>query len=285
MYRYYTILGLFILTASGPVALQAAVPDTTSTRARFQEIMALADAEGLASRPVGEIMVRLGKQFLGRPYVAGPLDGFGKEVVVARLDAFDCFTYVEAVLAMARGVARGDTTFAGYLARTEEQRYRKGKAGGYCSRLHYFTEWVQANQQRGLVQDVTDAVGGQPFEKTYGFMTAHRDAYPALASDSEFQCIADVEASLNEDVRLFFIPQEEIAGSYDRLLPGDLIATVTNIAGLDVTHTGLVYRNEDGSTGLLHASTSGGVKVSPDLQQYVLAVKAQVGILVARAED
>jgi hypothetical protein len=247
--------------------------------------MALAEAQGLESKPVGEIMVRLGEQFLGRPYVAGPLDGFGKEVVVARLDAFDCFTYVEAVLSMARGVARGDTTYAGYVARTEEQRYRRGKAGGYCSRLHYFTEWVQANQSRGLVHDITDEVGGRPFEKRYGFMTEHRDAYPALKSDSEFQCIADVEASLNESVRLFFIPQADIADSYDRLLPGDLVATVTNIEGLDVTHTGLVYRNEDGSTGLLHASTSGGVKVSPDLQRYVQGVRAQVGILVARAED
>lgn len=62
-------------------------------------------------------------------------------------------------------------------------------------------------------------------------------------------------------------------------------APATDIEGLDVTHTGLVYKGEGGSTGLLHASTSGGVKVSPDLRSYVQGVEKQVGIIVARPED
>ncbi|MFT5144766.1 MAG: cell wall-associated NlpC family hydrolase [Rhodothermales bacterium] len=267
-----------------PAAVYA---DTTGndTRGRFRAAMIFAEAEGLAGLPLGEIMIRLGERYLGVPYVAGPLDGFGKEVVVARLDAFDCFTYIEAILAMARGVAAGDTTFAGYVQRTEEQRYRQGTAGTYCSRLHYFTEWVDANARRGLVSDVTEEAGGIPFSKDYGFMTANRGAYPALKDDSEFQCIENVEADLNARIRLFFIPQDEIASAYGRLQPGDLVATVTNIEGLDVTHTGLVYINDDGSVGLLHASTSGGVKVSPSLGDYVMGVRAQVGILVARANQ
>jgi hypothetical protein len=247
--------------------------------------MIFAEAEDLAGLPLGEIMIRLGERYLGAPYVAGPLDGFGKEVVVARLDAFDCFTYIEALLSMARGVATSDTTFAGYLQRTEEQRYRQGTAGTYCSRLHYFTEWVDANARRGTISDVTEQAGGKRFPKEYGFMTAHRGAYPALEDDSEFQCIANVEADLNDRIHLFFIPQAEIATAYSKLEPGDLVATVTNITGLDVTHTGLVYINDDGSVGLLHASTSGGVKVSPSLEDYVLGVRAQVGILVARANQ
>ena len=52
---------------------------------------------------------------------------------------------------------------------------------------------------------------------------------------------------------------------------------------LDVTHTGMVYKGDDGSTGLLHASTSGGVKISPDLEDYVQGMKSQTGIIVARA--
>jgi cell wall-associated NlpC family hydrolase len=226
--------------------------------------------------------VALGERYLGRPYVVGPLDGFGREVLVARLDSFDCFTYVEALLAMARGVAAGDTTFAGYLRRTEEQRYRGGEAGGYCDRLHYFTEWIYRNAERGIVRDVTAEAGGEPFPKRYGFMTAHRDSYPALADDGTFRCIARVEERLNEEVELYYIPQDRIAESYDRLRPGDVVAMATGIEGLDVTHTGLIYRAPDGSTGLLHASTTGGVKVSPDLQTYVQGVEAQVGVIVAR---
>ena len=72
---------------------------------------------------------------------------------------------------------------------------------------------------------------------------------------------------------------------YDRLQAGDIVATATHIDGLDVTHTGLVYDNGDGTRGLLHASTSGGVKVSPDLQSYVQGVDSQIGIIVARPQE
>jgi hypothetical protein len=83
-------------------------------------------------------------------------------------------------------------------------------------------------------------------------------------------------------MELFYIPQERIVEAYAELEPGDIIATATHIKGLDVTHTGLVYDNSDGTRGLLHASTSGGVKVSPDLQSYVQGVDATIGIIVAR---
>ena len=262
-----------------------ALPPFEQTRARFREAMAFAKGKRLAERPIGEVMVALGETFLGRPYIIGPLDGFGREVIVARLDSFDCFTYVEALLAMARGVVTGDTTFADYFRRTEEQRYRDGQATGYASRLHYFTDWIHTNVGRGLVRDVTAEAGGEPFEMRYGFMTVHREAYPALAVDSTFRQIARMEDRLNEEADLFYIPQDRIAASYGALRPGDLIATVTDIEWLDVTHTGLVFKGEDGLTGLLHASTFGGVKISPDLQAYVEGVKKQVGIIVARPLD
>ena len=73
---------------------------------------------------------------------------------------------------------------------------------------------------------------------------------------------------------------------YDHLRPGDIIATATHIKGLDVTHSGLAYANDNGSIGFLHASSSsGGVKVSPDLQRYVENISIQIGIVVARPTD
>ncbi len=84
---------------------------------------------------------------------------------------------------------------------------------------------------------------------------------------------------------LFYVPQDEIAEKYGRLKAGDIIATATHIKGLDVTHTGLVYDNRDGTMGLLHASISGGVKVSPDLQAYLEGVDSTIGIIVARPKE
>jgi cell wall-associated NlpC family hydrolase len=260
-------------------------PSLEETRAEFQRAMQYATEQQLLGRPIGEMMIALGRQYIGRPYIIGPLDGFGREVLVARLDSFDCFTYVEALMAMARGIAEGDTTFEGYLQRTEEQRYREGRMLDYCSRLHYFTDWIHTNTGRGLLTDITEAVGGEPFPHRYSFMTEHRDAYPALAEDDAFACIQRVENDLNATVRLFYIPQDRINQSYRMLLPGDLLSMSTHIDGLDVTHTGLAYPNGDGSFGLLHASTDGGVKISPDLQEYVQSIRVQNGIIVARPLD
>ncbi len=116
-------------------------------------------------------------------------------------------------------------------------------------------------------------------------MTEHRDAYPRFAAnDSLFQGIRQMEHRL-KDLAIFYLPQERIGSVYPLLRPGDVIATATDIGGLDVTHTGFVYQGDDGATGFLHASTSGGVKVSPDLQSYVENNKRQIGIVVARPVD
>lgn len=264
----------------------AELPDTSETALRYSDLMAYAREQQLHERPIAEILMDLGLQFRGRPYVVGPLDGFGREVLVCRLDAFDCFTFLEAMLAAARGVTAEDYSFESYVRRTQEQRYRDGDMGDYCSRLHYYTEWIRDNEEKGIVRDVTAEVGGVPFDKEYGFMGANRSEYPALADDDEmYRCIQEVEERLNREVELYYIPQERISESYDRLQPGDLIATATDIDGLDVTHTGMVYKGDDGSTGLLHASTSGGVKISPDLQEYVEGNRVQIGIIVARAVE
>jgi hypothetical protein len=68
------------------------------------------------------------------------------------------------------------------------------------------------------------------------------------------------------------------------LKPGDIVAIATDLPGLDVTHTGFVYRNPDGSVGLIHAAPGSGVKISRDLQTYTERVEHAIGILVARPQ-
>ena len=258
-------------------------PDSTTMRL-FEETMAYARENDLHERPIGVIMTTLGERFAASPYAAGMLDEPDEEKLICRLDAFDCVTFVEATLAMGRGIKQEDYTYETYARNIQDQRYRGGVMDGYCSRLHYFTEWIADNEQRGNVENVTRELGGEPLDKEIGFMSEHRESYRRFAgNDSLFQCIRDVEQRLRGR-EIHFIPQEEIAEKYDRLQAGDIIATATHIDGLDVTHTGLVYDNGDGTRGLLHASTSGGVKVSPDLQAYLEGVQSTIGIIVARPQ-
>ncbi|PSQ99924.1 MAG: DUF1460 domain-containing protein [Bacteroidetes bacterium QS_9_68_14] len=268
----------------------ADIPPDSATRARFQAVMQQAKEQDLAERPAGEVVQALGQQFLGRPYLKGPLDQtLGQdppEQLVCRLDGFDCFTFDEAVLAMARAVKSGSPTYDQYKDYTRRLRYRDGEIG-YCNRMHYYTAFVRQAEEQGVLRNVTEEIGGRRrpgFQ--YGFMSAHRGEYPQLESDSLYRCIQQVEQRLSRTMRYRFIPQDSIRAVYPKLKAGDLISTSTDIDGLDVTHTGLVYKSTSGgesdTTGLLHASTSGGVKISPDLQAYVQGVDSQTGIIVAR---
>lgn len=269
------------------VAGETAV-DTTEgvdpeTLASFREILASAEAESVGDRSYGEIVQWVGEQLIGRPYVAGLLDAPAEETLVVDLTGFDCVLYVENVLALARMIALGETRYDAYATGIRTLRYRDGDLG-YCSRLHYFSDWIRDNERRGAVENVTAAVGGERFDKELTFMSEHRGSYRQLSADSAYACVVDMEAAL-AGVELYYVPQARISEVYDRLRPGDVIATATSIGGLDVTHTGFVHKTA-AHTGFMHASlSSNAVKISDDLEDYVQGIRSQVGIVIARPVD
>jgi len=281
-------------TAAPETDSASALPDSTlsppdsATAARFAAAMQYATQQNANAGSVGELMQALGPHFRGRPYLEGTLDTGATESLVVRLDGFDCVTFVETTLAMARGVRAGDTTYAGFARRLAEQRYRDGTLQGYCSRLHYFTEWLADNEDRGIVDRLDDTLGGRRLADTLDFMSTHRSSYDRFATnDSLYACVQQMETDLRarqQDRPVRYVPQDSIRAVYDQLRAGDVVAIATSIEGLDVAHTGLVYAHDDGGRGLLHASLSDGVVVSPDLQRYVQTIDHQIGIVVARPQ-
>lgn len=260
-------------------------PLTRSDSDRFRQVMQAGIDQSLHQRPMGEIVQTIAEQFLGSPYVANLLDRTPQETLVVNLMQFDCVLFVETVLALSRGIAVQDYSYQAFTDRLQEQRYRQGKLDGYCSRLHYFSEWVVDNEARQIVQNLTAELGGTSFNKLLNFMSQHRTHYPRLSADNTvYQCIQAMEARLNP-LKVNFIASENIRQTYPQLQSGDIVAIATHVPGLDVTHTGLVYRHPDGRLGLIHAVPSGAVKISPDLDSYVQQVEDQVGILVARPLD
>jgi hypothetical protein len=105
-----------------------------------------------------------------------------------------------------------------------------------------------------------------------------------LTNDQTLQSIRQKEAKL-DGVTVDYIPTYEIHREYAKLQPGDIVAIATNIPGLDVTHTGLVYRYPNGDIGFIHASPVGAVTIARDLETYVGKVENAIGILVARPID
>jgi len=256
---------------------------TNSTDGKiFQRLVEYAATAKLEEASMGKIVQSIAHQLLNSEYKAGLLDQFSQETLVVSLRQFDCLLFIENVLAIANNVATKNYNYQTYTKSLENQRYWNGEINGYCSRLHYFSDWINDNQRRGNIKNITTQLGSIKTSKKLNFMTTHRNSYKQLAkNDNNFKCIARVEQSLSSDFN--YIPTKNIKKIYSSLEPGDIVGVATNIPGLDFTHTGFVYRQSNGKVGLIHASPAGKVVIAQDLQNYIGNVDNAIGIVVSRA--
>ncbi|MEO2050539.1 MAG: N-acetylmuramoyl-L-alanine amidase-like domain-containing protein [Allomuricauda sp.] len=232
---------------------------------------------------LGDTIALVGQSFLGTPYVEKTLEVGDTETLVVNFSGLDCTTFVENVLAFTALLKKQQNDFQDFASELETIRYRNGEMKGYPSRLHYFTEWIRNNEKKGLVKDITKDLGGIEFEKSINFMGTHRDLYPFLASDANFQAMQQVESQLANE-KLCYLPQNQIADKEHLIQSGDIIALATSIKGLDVTHTGIAIHQPNGRLHLLHASSKNGeVEISElPLADYLKNIKSNIGIIVAR---
>ncbi len=246
-------------------------------------VFAFASSNKLIEKPIGEVVALIGKHFLGTPYKPNTLEQPGEERLVMNLRAFDCVTFVENSLALARCVKKNQMSFDAFRQEIERIRYRKGRAAGYASRLHYFTDWISDNQNKGIVKDVTQQLGGKPHRKAINFMTNHKKLYHKLAIDSTFSQVKAVEESLSLR-SWFFIPRSSIPNPQSEIETGDIIAFTTQREGLDVAHTAIAIRLDDGSLHCLHApDVKGKVRITDEsLSGYLSKHSSFTGIIVVR---
>lgn len=246
----------------------------------FQE--KVAELKDLGLNPDQNVIAPIGKTFLGTPYVEKTLEIGKKETLVINLRGLDCTTFVENVLAFSLLLKENKNDFDSFTEQLKTIRYRDGLINGYSSRLHYFTEWIRNNNEKGLVKEITAELGGEIHKKPINFMGTHRELYPFLADDSNYQHILEIEAELAKE-ELCILPQSVIKAQENNLQSGDIIALATSIKGLDVTHTGFAIRMPSGHIHLLHASISGEVTITKEpLVDYLKKVKSNIGIIVAR---
>ncbi len=232
----------------------------------------------------GETIIEVGKTFIGTPYVAKTLEIGPKETLVINLQGLDCTTFVENVLALSLMLIHDKDDFNSYTYYLEKIRYRDGKLDGYGSRLHYFTEWISNNEQKGFIKNITNNIGGVEIDKNIDFMSTHRELYPFLKEDSNFTGIQQAEINIGKS-GICFLPKSEIQKNESLIKSGDIIALTTSIKGLDVTHTGFAIRKKTGRIHLLHASSKGQVVISKfPLTDYLQGIKKNTGIIVSRIQ-
>ncbi len=223
----------------------------------------------------------------GTTYTAGTLDRDSVEKLQPYLQETDCTTFVETVLALARTAVKKQSTWDEYCRQLTALRYRNGKIDGYLSRLHYFSDWIANNEQKGFVTDITKISGGVPDTLRLYFMSRNADRYPALQRNATLvDGIAVQERSLNGKI-IYYLPTFRLdSASLATIQSGDIIAFTTDIPGLDIAHVGIAIQN-DGEVHLIHASSSQGrvVVENRSILQQLKDNKKFSGIRIIRPQN
>lgn len=248
----------------------------------FEETIAWARANQVDTLPIGEAIAALGRTFVGTPYIPQTLELEGDERLIVNLRELDCVTFVENMLAIARVLRAGTPDYDSFKRELVRIRYRDGVLSGYASRLHYFSEWIADNDEKGIVDDVTLSIGGVPDTGGISFMTRNADAYRQLSDPAVVDEIRTIETTLTGRER-HYIPQDAIEPIAQNIRNGDIIAATSTLEGLDIAHTGFALW-VDGRLHLMHAPLVGSVVEISELPlaDRLQRIDAQDGIMVAR---
>ncbi|MDO8365366.1 MAG: DUF1460 domain-containing protein [Saprospiraceae bacterium] len=248
---------------------------TTSDSLLFLEKQKFAIAE--TSTPAKTLAVA--RSFLGAPYVTGSLDRNSQERLEVNLSELDCWTFVENSLAIALA-APGD--YYSYRTHLQELRYWGGSVNGYGSRIHYFTGWLLQNEKRGILKDLTASMGGIPYQKNIGYITARPAKYPKIKNPENLRSLHAAERRINAHP-WFYIPKKRVAAMERLIQEGDIISLTAWKPELDIAHQGFAVKI-NGRIHLMHASSLGKkVLISKQpLPEYLATQVGQTGIMVAR---
>jgi len=255
---------------------------TPESRDRLETTLLRLSNMDVSDRSLNDLTVEIGSWFLQTPYVEKTLELPGEEQLVINFLGLDCTTFLETVVALARIAEQGDCTFSAYELELQLIRYQAGIRKEYPSRLHYFSDWMYQNQEKGMLTDITRSIGGIPYENAPAFMSSNPGFYAQLSNPDYVDRLRAVESAIR--VRNYhYIPKEAVSRYEENIQPGDLIAITTTIPNLDIVHVGLAIARE-GRIHLLHASTnSKEVEVSSKpLHDYLSGNKSQSGIMVGR---
>jgi hypothetical protein len=209
-------------------------------------------------RSVASRIAAFSKHFIGSPYTPFPLIGSADtpEVLVASLDGFDCVTYIETVLALAR--ASSVDSFITWLRKI---RYDHGRID-WKKRNHYMTGWIRNNLRDGTLDRIR--ISSVPTVQRKRVL----NVVPGLpARSTTVNCV----------------PKSAISRLAEQLSTGDLIFFASTRKTLDFFHAGIVVRNGDRLL-VRHASRSQGGVVEQQLADF-LEANRMAGVVVVRPSE
>lgn len=223
--------------------------------------------------------------FIGRPYVASTLDSCTTERVIINTRQFDCTTFIETVTAIVLTAHSGDNSFGRFGHILQQLRYRDGVCTGYTSRLHYISQWITDSAKRDIIEEINTEAHTATQRLNLNFMSRHPMNYRQLKADSTLVHGIEEHEKPFRNICIKYIPKSALNDSRNRLgiEDGDILALVTAIEGLDVSHVGFA-KWIDGKLHLVHASSAKAEVIidKQTLHDYMRTKKNSLGIRVFR---
>ena len=235
-----------------------------------------------SSLPISDLIPEIGYSFLGIPYVGATLENGMEEKLVINLREFDCTTFAENCLALARTVKSGKTDFESYITELQHIRYRNGIRNQYLSRLHYFCEWIHNNAEKKIVSEDPN-LKGERFEKPIRFMSSHPDSYHVLKEHPEIIPTLISQEKEISSTDFYYFPKSNPENLIKNLKHGVIIGLTSNTEGLDINHTGIIVW-KDGQFHLLHAGLTAKMVVISEgpITDFIKPESKNTGIMIAR---
>jgi hypothetical protein len=257
--------------------LLAGVGSSTDLSRWYQSVGAPLPQEGF-----GNFVSRVARARVDTPYRHSP-EGNGPESFRIELRRFECVSFVESTLAVARCAWRGEPTEACFVWEALGFRYRSGLMSDFASRLHYFVDWLEDNGGRWRLRDMTVGLGGTPVQRDFFYLTRRGARVAPLASPTMRRAMARIEARLSSQPH-YVVGRSRIRNAVRNLREGDLVAIAGDKTGRLVTHAGFVSGSSRGPARFIHASSYHDrvVLTRRDVADYVLRRAERRGILVAR---
>lgn len=238
----------------------------------------------LQESPLEELITETALYFLGRPYVASTLEVSEREKLIINLREFDCTTFVENCIALSMTIKSGNTRFSNYCQQLLSLRYREAKIDDYTSRLHYTTDWIYENAERGIIENISARMEGKRIKKEINFMTSHPQSYKHLKGNPQYiEKLREIESAITQRETYTVIPKLSINKIGKNIKNGDIVAFATSIDGIDYSHIGIAYWS-DGNLHFIHASSKQKETVveKRSLSDYCITNKTCTGISILR---
>jgi len=212
---------------------------------------------------IGRRIDFLSRHFLDMTYAESTLIGDmnNPEAFVINLEGVDCLTFIEYIEAL-----RLSGSFEGFKENLKKVRYKSGDVT-FVNRNHFFTDWVEFNAN--FIDDVTEEIAPEKIRRDQKLLNEKED---------KTFFVQGIKPGMRE---IRYIPSEYVDGAVlNRLRTGDYIGIYSYLKGLDVSHVGILIRDNE-KVRLRHASSASKNRkvIDEDFMKYITD---KPGIIVLR---